>query len=130
MTDAIPHGTAEPPQLRGAKRCGAKNRRGLPCARAALHGKTRCRLHGGLSTGPRTPEGLARRMEANLRHGRRSKLFQEIIARAGMALTALESEAVAASMRVWARASAGSDAAAHQTSPPSAPATDTAGSPD
>jgi len=32
----------------------------------------RCRLHGGLSTGPRTPEGLARSRRARWRHGRYS----------------------------------------------------------
>ncbi len=29
----------------------------------------RCRLHGGKSTGPRTPEGLARARRANWKHG-------------------------------------------------------------
>lgn len=29
--------------------CGAKNRNGKPCERPPLKGKTRCRLHGGLS---------------------------------------------------------------------------------
>lgn len=117
MTSEAPHGTAEPPQLRGAKRCGAKNRRGLPCARAALHGKARCRLHGGLSTGARTPEGLARCMEVNLRHGRRSKWFQEIIAKAGMALTTMETEAVAGAMRDWSRSRAGAGTASNGASP-------------
>ena len=32
----------------------------------------RCRLHGGLSTGPRTPEGLARSRRARWKHGRYS----------------------------------------------------------
>jgi hypothetical protein len=41
-------------------RCGAKNRRGLPCQCPCVHGRRRCRLHGGLSTGPRTPEGIER----------------------------------------------------------------------
>ena len=31
---------------------------------------TRCRNHGGLSTGPRTPEGLERCRKANWKHGR------------------------------------------------------------
>jgi hypothetical protein len=35
----------------------------------AVHGKRRCRLHGGLSTGPRTPEGLARSRRARWKHG-------------------------------------------------------------
>jgi hypothetical protein len=43
-----------------APRCGARNRRGLPCQAPAVRGKRRCRLHGGHSTGPRTLEGLAR----------------------------------------------------------------------
>ena len=43
-----------------APRCGARTRAGCPCRAPALHGKRRCRMHGGRSTGPRTPEGLAR----------------------------------------------------------------------
>jgi hypothetical protein len=35
-------------------RCGARNRRGCPCAVRVEPGKKRCRFHGGLSTGPRT----------------------------------------------------------------------------
>ena len=35
-----------------APRCGATNRRGEPCQSPAIRGKTRCRLHGGRSTGP------------------------------------------------------------------------------
>ena len=32
----------------------------------------RCRMHGGMSTGPRTLEGLARSRRANWKHGRYS----------------------------------------------------------
>jgi hypothetical protein len=32
----------------------------------------RCRMHGGCSTGPRTPEGLERCRRAATKHGRRS----------------------------------------------------------
>jgi hypothetical protein len=32
----------------------------------------RCRMHGGPSTGPRTPQGLANSRQARLRHGRYS----------------------------------------------------------
>ncbi len=39
--------------------CGARTRAGTPCRNHVLPGKTRCQLHGGLSTGPRTPEGRA-----------------------------------------------------------------------
>ena len=52
------------------RRCGAKTRSGTPCAKYPIAGKRRCRLHGGMSTGPRTPEGRARIAQANLRHGK------------------------------------------------------------
>ena len=54
-------------------RCLAKTRRGTKCQSAAYKHNGRCRLHGGLSTGARTPEGLQRISEANLRHGRQTK---------------------------------------------------------
>ena len=41
--------------------CGAKTRQGTPCQRRDLYGpQVRCRLHGGLSTGPTTAEGKQR----------------------------------------------------------------------
>ena len=39
--------------------CGAKTRRGTPCQCKQLFKSGRCKFHGGLSTGPRTPEGRA-----------------------------------------------------------------------
>jgi hypothetical protein len=42
--------------LRGARRCGARNRSGNPCACPAIKGKLRCRLHGGRSPG--APKGI------------------------------------------------------------------------
>ena len=51
-----------------APRCGAKTRRGTPCKAPAM-ANGRCRMHGGKSTGPRTPEGLERSRKANLKHG-------------------------------------------------------------
>jgi hypothetical protein len=60
--------------------CGAKTRRGSPCQARALwdHEKDsakngRCRLHGGLSTGPTSPEGRQRSLEA-LHRGRKAWL--------------------------------------------------------
>jgi hypothetical protein len=41
-------------------RCGAKTRSGKPCQARVVPGKRRCRMHGGLSTGPRTAEGRSR----------------------------------------------------------------------
>ena len=40
--------------------CGARTRRGTPCKRKDLYSSGRCKLHGGLSTGPRTAAGKAR----------------------------------------------------------------------
>ena len=40
--------------------CGAKTRAGTPCKRKDLYENGRCPLHGGLSTGPKTPGGKAR----------------------------------------------------------------------
>ena len=54
--------------------CGAKTRRGTPCKRRDLYGlSARCRLHGGLSTGPRTPEGKRRAALNGLRPKRRKR---------------------------------------------------------
>jgi hypothetical protein len=41
------------------------------CKKWAVRGKKRCRLHGGLSTGPRTPEGKARTIAAMVAGRRR-----------------------------------------------------------
>lgn len=60
-----------------AQRCGAKTRRGTACQKPPLRGKQRCRLHGGLSSGPKTLEGKARIAAAHRKHGRRSKRFVE-----------------------------------------------------
>jgi len=41
--------------------CGATTKRyGTPCKRRDIYLSGRCSLHGGLSTGPKTPEGKAR----------------------------------------------------------------------
>ena len=50
--------------------CGAKTRSGSPCKKFPIAGKRRCRLHGGLSTGPKTPEGKKKIADAQLKHGR------------------------------------------------------------
>jgi hypothetical protein len=51
-----------------APRCGAKTRLGRKCLGPAMS-NGRCRMHGGASTGPRTPKGLARSRRANWKHG-------------------------------------------------------------
>jgi hypothetical protein len=54
--------------IRSVPTCGARNRSGNPCRQPGM-ANGRCRLHGGKSTGPRTPEGLERARKAALRHG-------------------------------------------------------------
>src|SRR5215204_7542738 len=49
-------------------RCGARGRTGKPCQGPAM-ANGRCRMHGGTSTGPRTPEGLKRSRKARWKHG-------------------------------------------------------------
>src|SRR5215470_6587827 len=51
-----------------APRCGAKNRHGSPCKCPAMP-NGRCRLHGGLSTGPKTKAGMERIRHAVTTHG-------------------------------------------------------------
>ena len=58
-------------------RCLAKTRRGTLCQNPAIGGRTRCKLHGGKSTGPRTEEGKARTIAAHTKHGRRSRAHVE-----------------------------------------------------
>jgi hypothetical protein len=58
-------------------RCGAKTRSGKPCRAPAMWSKksgryTKCKQHGGASTGPRTAEGRERCGKANWKHGRYS----------------------------------------------------------
>ncbi len=49
--------------------CGARNRRGQPCECKKLLRGGKCKFHGGMSTGPKTPEGKIKSL-ANLRKGR------------------------------------------------------------
>ena len=60
-----------------APRCGAKTRNHGTCRSPAMVSSktgqyTRCRMHGGASTGPKTLEGLERCRQARWKHGRRS----------------------------------------------------------
>src|SRR6266849_1326072 len=69
MAGWLKHGNP-PGDFSMARRCGARSKRtGHPCRGPAMRGKRRCRLHGGKSTGPRTPEGLARSRRARWKHG-------------------------------------------------------------
>jgi hypothetical protein len=48
-----------PEELRGMT-CSAKTRAGTPCKQKRIYINGRCKLHGGLSTGPRTKRGKRR----------------------------------------------------------------------
>ena len=52
--------------MRGAEK-------GLTALPGGSNGERRCRVHGGKSTGPRTPEGLERSRRARWKHGRYSR---------------------------------------------------------
>jgi hypothetical protein len=72
-----------------APRCGARSKRtGKPC-RAAAMPNGRCRVHGGKSTGPRTPEGLERSRRANWKHGHFSREAKAERSRVRAAILAL-----------------------------------------
>ena len=58
-------------------RCGARTRAGWPCKAPAMR-NGRCYRHGGPSTGPRTPEGLQRIVEARTVHGRYGADMREL----------------------------------------------------
>ena len=77
----------QPANLASAARCGARKRRGLPCQCPAMR-NGRCRLHGGLSTGPRTPEGRERSRLAHVKHGLYTQEFKAERAAARLALRA------------------------------------------
>jgi hypothetical protein len=59
---------AAPGDYLAASRCGARTRGGGRCHQPAMK-NGRCRMHGGLSTGPRTPAGRARCAAARRTHG-------------------------------------------------------------
>jgi hypothetical protein len=60
------------------RECGAKARTNnhKPCRQPAM-ANGRCRLHGGLSTGPKTPEGKQKARQAVLKHGFYTKVCIE-----------------------------------------------------
>ena len=56
--------------------CGAKTRSGAPCRNLPMK-NGRCRMHGGMSTGPRTEMGILRWRAAVTVHGGRSREMME-----------------------------------------------------
>ncbi|GJD53830.1 hypothetical protein OPKNFCMD_6609 [Methylobacterium crusticola] len=69
-----PHAPCSCDRLRGAfaaPRCGARRRDKGSCRQPAM-ANGRCRMQGGASTGPQTPEGLERSPRSTWKHGRYS----------------------------------------------------------
>ena len=60
--------------------CGARTRQNTGCRRLGM-ANGRCRLHGGLSTGPRTAEGLERVRAAHTSSGLRTAEMKQLRAR-------------------------------------------------
>jgi hypothetical protein len=59
---------------KAARKAGDWRKAAARCRKWAVPGKLRCHLHGGRSTGPRTPEGKARTLAA-LREGRARRIL-------------------------------------------------------
>ena len=59
------------------------------CGKPAVPGKTKCRGHGGLSTGPRTKEGLQRLAAAKTVHGREARALRALRSQIGRDLREL-----------------------------------------
>ena len=74
------------------QQCTAQSKRtGEQCRAPAISGKTKCRFHGGKSTGPKTPEGRQRCAEARTVHGRETTTMRMQRSLASARLAVLES---------------------------------------
>lgn len=61
-----------------ASLCGARTRSGSRCRRRPVPGKSRCRLHGGRSTGAKTAEGRRRIAEAQQERRHRERVASDL----------------------------------------------------
>lgn len=58
--------------------CTAQSKRTQQrCIQPAMRGRSTCRTHGGLSTGPKTPQGKARIAAAHTTHGRETRVIRK-----------------------------------------------------
>ena len=79
MTDNLSHLTlfGSGPKARLAPRCQALSKQTRrQCLRSAVRGKTNCRFHGGLSTGPTSPQGRQRCAKAKTFHGTETRALR------------------------------------------------------
>jgi hypothetical protein len=74
---SVPDWRITMPLAHASPRCGARTRAGAPCRSPAMP-NGRCRMHGGCSTGPRTPEGLQRIVKARTVHGAYGAQMREL----------------------------------------------------
>lgn len=73
------------------QQCAATSKRtGKQCGSPAIRGKQVCRFHGGMSTGPRTPDGLARCAASKTIHGEDTRAKRSAHRAATARLTELE----------------------------------------
>ncbi len=73
------------------RQCNARSKRtGQQCRAVALKGKTKCRTHGGLSTGPKTVEGRERIAAAHWVHGEATRAARAEYGAALLRLSKLE----------------------------------------
>ena len=61
------------------RRCNATSKRTkIQCGGPAVRGKTKCKFHGGFSTGPRTVEGKLSSAQAKIRHGKDTRADRQV----------------------------------------------------
>lgn len=73
------------------------------CKAPAAKGKTKCRFHGGKSTGPRTPEGRQRCAQARTTHGNETQAMRKERTHAVAQLALLEEIGFAVGMLTGTR---------------------------
>ena len=82
--------------------CGARTRKGRPCRNMSEPGRSRRKFHGGMSTGPRTPEGRERIAEAQHLRWRSWRAANSIATVSTDQVASLESAIPAPSQRMKA----------------------------
>ena len=88
--------------------CQAKSKRtGQQCRAPAIQGNHVCLFHGGLSTGPRTPEGRKRCARARSVHGEETTAIRKERSHASARLSTLESIGHALGMMTGAKKTPG-----------------------
>ncbi len=88
--------------------CQAKSKRtGQQCRAPAIQGHHVCRFHGGLSTGPRTPEGRQRCASARFIHGQETTAIRKERSHASARIATLESLGHALGMMTGAKKTPG-----------------------